>query len=172
MQIEKIWHAFWDKQTIGYWNTNSETLEVQQMKKGIIAVAMLAVLGLGFSAVSAFAWNCGGPGGGWNGRGGPGVEYNDADYQKFMEQTADIRKAIALDRAELNAIMAGTNPDPKRVRELTESLTTSREKLAEMAKEANIDAPVGRGFGPRFCDGPRRGYGPANCPGPGYGRYR
>ena len=139
------------------------------MKKSILAVVMVVAVGLGFSAVSAFAGNCGGPCG--SGRGGSAVADNDADYQKFMEQTVDIRKAIAGDRAELNAIMAGANPDPKRVRELTEIMLTNQEKMVEMAKAANIDAPIGRGFGPGNCDGGGRGFGAGNCAGsgPGYG---
>jgi zinc resistance-associated protein len=145
------------------------------MKKSIIAVAMVVAVGLGFSAISAFAWNCGGPGGCYGrgyGKTGAAVEYNEADYQKFMEQTADVRKSIVGDRAELNALMAGENPDPKRVRELTESMVTSQEKLAEMARAANIDAPIARGFGPGNCAGAGRGCNEGNCagPGPGYRR--
>jgi len=145
-----------------------------KMKKSVIALAMVLGLGAGTAAVvSAHGWNDGGPGygmmnggygmmrGGYGMRnGGYGMRGNyarpdgdDANYQKFIEQTADLRKSIAVDRAELNALMAGDNPDPKRVRELTGNIVDNQEKLAEIARSTDVDE--GAGF---------------PCNGPGYGR--
>lgn len=88
---------------------------------------------------------------GFNGR----TDADDANYNKFLDQTTDLRKSIAVDRAELNALMAGDNPDPKRVRELSANIVDNQEKIAEMARSANVDG--GAGY---FCNGP--GFGRRN----------
>ncbi|HBI15358.1 MAG TPA: zinc resistance protein [Desulfobulbaceae bacterium] len=132
----------------------------------------VAVIGMVLTAVSAFAVGYG-PGScgmrGWGG--GYSANVSDADHKKFMDETAALRKTIAVDRAELNALMAGKDPDAKRVRELTASIVDTQEKVAEIARASNISAPGAGGFG---CNGPRRlgkgyrgGFGPGN--GPGYG---
>jgi hypothetical protein len=145
-----------------------------QMKKSIVALTLLVTMGLGFTAVSAYAWYCGGPGGGysrgWSGAGEAPVDA--AAYQKFLDETAQLRKSLAVDRAELNAVMAGPEPDPKKVAELTGRIVDNQEALAGIARSANIDAGPGCGFGPNpNCAGiGGRGYGPrGDCPGPGYG---
>ena len=78
---------------------------------------------------------------------------NDPVYQQFIEDTADIRKEIAMDSAELDALLAGDNPDTYKARELSARIADNQQKLAEMAS-AN-------GFGPgnRGCGGPRAGRG-------------
>lgn len=144
------------------------------MKKSIIALTLVLTMGLGFSAVSAYAWYCGGPGGGY-GRGSVGASEEPADaaaYRKFLDETAQLRKSIAVDRAELNAVMAGSEPDPKKVAELTGRIVDNQEALGEIARSANISAGPGCGFGPNpNCAGMGgRGFGfRGDCPGPGYG---
>jgi len=142
------------------------------MKKSIIALTIVLTMGLGITAVSAFAWYCNGPGGGY-GRGWSGA--NEAPvsaeaYKKFMDETAQLRKSLAVDRAELDAIMAGPGPDPKKVAELQGRIVDNQEALAEIARTSNIDAGPGSGY----CPGPGygRGYGSRGdyCPGPGGGR--
>ncbi|MDW7773329.1 MAG: hypothetical protein SCH71_10605 [Desulfobulbaceae bacterium] len=135
------------------------------MKKSIIALTLVLAMGLGFTAVNAYARYCDGPGSGYGMRGWSGstdAQVSDADYQKFRTETAQIRKSIAMDRAELNAIMAGSDPDSKKAAELTGRIVDNKEALAEIARSANIN--IGRGFGPGICGGPG-----ADCPGPGYG---
>lgn len=139
-----------------------------KMKKSVIALAMVLGLGAGTAAVvSAHGWNGDGPGYGMMNGGGYGMmrggygmrgyngraDVNDADYQKFAEQTAGLRKSIAVDRAELNALMAGDNPDAKRVRELTANIVDNQEKMGEIARTNDVGG--GTGF---------------PCNGPGYGR--
>lgn len=144
------------------------------MKKSIVALTMVLSLGLSISAVSAYAWYGGGPGGGYGPRGGYGVNVDDAAYQKFMDETAQIRKDLAVDRAEMNALMAGANPDPAKVREIAGRLTDNREKLAGLARAAKIDGPAGFGHGRGLglnenCPGYGRGFGP-NDNRQGFGR--
>ena len=105
------------------------------MKAKIIAAVAATALIVGFSAMNASAW-------GWGNGGhytmGPGMMYgagvNDAESQQFLTETKDVRVKIAADRAELNALMAGQNPDSKRVRELTESIATNQIAMQEKAR--------------------------------------
>jgi Spy/CpxP family protein refolding chaperone len=144
------------------------------MKKSILALTMVVSLGLSLSAVSAYAWYGGGTEGWYGPRGGYGVNVDDEAYRKFMDETAQIRKDLTVDRAEMRALMAAANPDPAKVREIAERMTDNREKLTGLAREANIAAPRGFGVGPNpNCRGYGRGLGPnENCPnyGKGYGR--
>lgn len=145
------------------------------MKKSIVALAMVLSLGVGLSAVSAHAWYGGGPGG-FGPVAASGANVDEAAYKKFLEDTAEIRRSLAVDRAEMHALMAGANPDPAKVRELAGRMTDNQEKLAGIAQAANINVPPGFGFGPNSnCRGYGRGFGPGpneNCPGygRGYGR--
>lgn len=137
----------------------------------------VSVIALAFSAASAFAVGGYGPGGGCGmgcRGGGYSANVSDADYKKFMDETAVLRKTIVVDRAELDALMAGKEPDAKRVRELTASIVDNQEKVAEVARAANIDGPVPGAFG---CNGPNgpNGCGGGGCRGgngPGGGRWR
>jgi hypothetical protein len=147
------------------------------MNKGIKTLIGVAVIGLMLSAVSAFAVGYG-PGGGcggmrgWGGGSSDSANVSDADYKKFIDETSVLRKSIAVDRAELDALMAGKEPDAKRVRELTATIVDNQEKVAEIARAANISGPGAGGFG---CNGPQgfgggfrgghgSGYGPGNGP--------
>jgi Spy/CpxP family protein refolding chaperone len=130
------------------------------MKAKIIAAVAAIALIVGFSAINVSAWG-GGNGGHMMGSGmmyGAGV--NDAERQKFFTETKDIRIQIAVDRAELNALMIGQNPDSKRVRELSESIALNQIALQEKAQ--NYDFGNGRMNGRRMM-GPgmmKGGYGP------------
>lgn len=139
------------------------------MKKFITALALIAALGIAFTATNASAWGRGGYGYGMMHGGygmGPGMMYGNAPvdngaYQKFLDDTADVRTSLAADQAELAAVMQGANPDPARVRALTETIIEKQTKLSAAAREHNI-APMGRGFGRGlYCDGtgPHRGFG-------------
>lgn len=145
------------------------------MNKGIKTIIGAAVFCLALSAVSAFAFGYG-PGGGcgMRGWGYSAANVSEADYKKFMDETSALRKSIVVDRAELDALMAGKDPDPNKVRALTATIVDNQEKVAEIARASNIAGPGAGGFGcngPRgFGGGGRGGYGPGN--GPGYGPCR
>lgn len=133
------------------------------MKKSIIALTTVLSLGLSISAVSAYARYGGGPGDGYGPRAGYAVNVDDASYKKFMDETAQIRKSLAVDQAEMAALMAAANPDPAKAREIAGRITDNREKLVTMAREANIDAPLGLGYGCGMgASGNGRGYGKGN----------
>ena len=101
--------------------------------KLIAAVAALAII-IGFSALNASAWNNMGS----MMDNGHGMMYGsgatDAASQKFLDETKGIRLAIAADQAELSAIVAGPNPDSKRVRELSENIATNQLILEEKSR--------------------------------------
>lgn len=131
------------------------------MKNTITAAIVVALVIIGFTAInsSARGWGNGGncPGYGMNYGGGNA----NVDNQKFFEETKDIRIQIATDRAELNALMIGGNPDEKRVRELSESIATQQIALQEKARSYGWgnDSPNGS-----FRRGPgMRGGGYGSC---------
>ncbi len=127
------------------------------MKKYAIITAL--VLALGIFASQAMAW---GPGGG-PGYGGRGCyaqnqtpEQTEA-FDKFMNETTDLRNKLQADNAEMRALMQQQNPDPKQARALAESMAATRDQLGAKAKELGVSAPgYGRGYGPGDCP---RGYG-------------
>lgn len=120
------------------------------MKKKIFVVMVVAA-GLVVSAlnVQAARWN--------------DDPSSDPVYQQFLEDTSDIRKEIAMDQAELNAMLAGENPDTYKARELSARISDNKQKLAELAS-ANGFGPGNRGG----CGGPRYGRGGcgSGCAGP------
>ncbi|WP_319548480.1 hypothetical protein [Desulfogranum marinum] len=105
------------------------------MKTKIIAAIAATALIVGFSAMNASAWGWGNGGHHMSGPGmmsGTGVTAEER--QNFLDETKGVRVKIAADRAELNALMAGQNPDSKRVRELTESIATNQIAMQEKAR--------------------------------------
>jgi Spy/CpxP family protein refolding chaperone len=121
------------------------------MKKIILTISI--VLMAGFFAASVYAWGCGGMyGSGYNngmqGRGNyNGAGYNNNTYQSFNNDTQALRSSIAADRAELNALMAGANPDSKRARELSEQISKSENELRIKAQEYNVSGSGMMGYG-------------------------
>ncbi|WP_319583974.1 zinc resistance protein [uncultured Pseudodesulfovibrio sp.] len=116
------------------------------MKKFVMALALVSAVSL-FS-VNAMAWGMHG----WQGNGaGPGYA-NQVDpkaYQDFQDATADLRAAVRADRAEMAAIMAGQNPDAKRVRALTENIDKNVTAIHAKAKELGLPqfGAMGPGMG-------------------------
>ena len=64
--------------------------------------------------------------------------------QTAYDNTAALRTALAADRAELNALMAGQNPDPQRARALAESIAKSENELERLL--GNVSR-MGHGYG-------------------------
>lgn len=115
------------------------------MKKTIVAFALVLAAGFGLYTADAHA-----QGWGYNGMMGPyGMMGNNGGYsQAFMTETTPIRTAIAADRAEMNALMAGPQPDPQRVRALSERISANETALAEKARSYEVNTiPGGAGYG-------------------------
>lgn len=112
------------------------------MKKTIITISSFLIVG--FLTASAYAWNCGG----MYGYGDyDGANYHNGSYQSFNDDTQALRSSIAADRAELNALMAGTNPDSKRARKLSKEISKSENELRNKAKAQNVSAMGMTGYG-------------------------
>ncbi len=145
------------------------------MKKTWLAIVAAVAVGLaGYQIAGADpGWGDGmmGPGYGYgycqNYYGGPGGQGPDeetiAKRNKFFEETVDLRKQLAVKRAEREALMSQDNPDEKKVAALTGEVFDLRNQLRKKAIESGIRG----GFGHDFCDGPgvghrhgRRGFGP------------
>jgi Spy/CpxP family protein refolding chaperone len=102
------------------------------MKNKLITVIVAAAILVGVSGISASAWSHGpmmGMGNGMMNGSGATVENN----QKFLADTKGMRIQIAADQAELNALMAGPNPDSARVRELAESMAENQIAIQDMS---------------------------------------
>lgn len=135
------------------------------MKKTITAATTLFIVG--FFAVSAYAWGCGygsGPGNrGYGNQLNNQSAVNQEDLDAFYKDTQALRTSLRADRTELNALMAGPNPDAKRARALSENISKTQSELRAKAQEYNISGPMGgRGNGPGYgnCGGRYRNHTP------------
>lgn len=144
--------------------------QVNAKKKIFLAVVLVSAIGIaGLQAANAGPW-----GGGPHMWGGPSCDgdcgqygYNrslqidDKARDAFLTETVELRKALAVKKAEKRALMLNDNPDPKKVADITGEIFELREKLQAKAQERGIDQPgYGRGPGSCGCDGP--GSGPRN----------
>jgi len=97
------------------------------------------------------------------GRGHHGAGYNkqgnmmpryqamdDADkekYDAFFATTTDLRNEIMIKRAEKQALMRSTNPDPDQAAQLTRDLIELRGQMMAQAEEAGVEMGQGRAHG-------------------------
>lgn len=146
------------------------------MKKSIITLALVMAAGLAMISTDAMAWgygNCGARSG--YGAGTQSSGTTSKAYQDFLNSTSDLRAEIGADRAELAAVMASPEPDPKKVRSLTERINENIATLNEKAAAQNIPAygmmgrGMGRGMGPGMMGrGMGHGMGPGMMGSNGY----
>jgi hypothetical protein len=170
-----------------------------KMKKKIAIVAVVA--GLGLAGISQAS-------GGWGNRGAnyyncPMIQNGQVSRidpalqekrDKFLADSQEIRKQMAMKRAEKQALLRSDNPDPQAVSTISGELFDLRTTLRQKAEEAGIPAAFGPiagrgGFAPGMKgrgNGPgmdNQGYGPGmGRPGksgrmgymgtPGYGQGR
>ena len=142
---------------------------VNAKKKIILAVVLVSAIGVaGLQVATASPW-----GGGPSKWGGPGCDGNCGYYgnqqralqlddkarDAFLSETVEVRKALAVKKAEKRALMLNDNPDPKKVADLTGEIFELREKLQAKAQEKGIEQPgYGRGPGSCGCGGPGPGH--------------
>ncbi len=92
-------------------------------------------------------------GGGQGMTGAMGPRYQTMDpetrarHDAFLADTEEIRRAIAAKRAEKQALMRSTNPDPERAAQLTRELLNLRSQMMTKADEAGIAFGPGSGHG-------------------------
>lgn len=137
------------------------------MKRTLVILTLVAALGL--VGAQAFAF---GPGSGCGGcpGAGAGTVDNPEQYQQFLDQTTDLRKQAALDRAELNAVMNQDNPDQAQAREIMARIWDAQEALRAKAAELGVSGGAGClggggcGGGCGGASGMRSMRGPGNGP--------
>ena len=66
-------------------------------------------------------------------------------HDAYMAATADLRKEIAVKRAEKRAVMMGTDPDPEQAAQLTRELLELRSQMMVIAEESGVDFGPGNG---------------------------
>ena len=119
------------------------------MTKTMIAISTILIMG--FFTASAYSYGCGGmyQNGYNNGMYGSyvGEGFNNGSYQSFNNDTQVLRSSIAADRAELNALIAGANPDVKRARILSRQISASENELRTKAQEHQISRMGMMGYG-------------------------
>ena len=137
------------------------------MRKFSIVLVMVVALGFVTSQALACYWDgyYGGPMGGpaYGPRGGyaPGAAPSGA-YQNFLNDTAKLRQDLAAKQGEYNAMMAQSNPDPKKIGQLSQEMAGLHDQLHTKAQGSGIagSMPYGGQMGP----GPYgSGYGGLNC---------
>jgi zinc resistance-associated protein len=97
-------------------------------------------------------------------------------YQKFFDQTAQLRSQLWAKQSELNALLNTSNPDPGKAKALQKEISDLRAKISQErinltleARKISPEAGYGSGWGYG------RGFGPMHGgfgPGMGYGMYR
>lgn len=143
------------------------------MKKKILTTALIAAVAMGTATATYANWGQRG-GGYWNNNmQGPGpqmqMRYNQVDpavqekLDKFFTDTQDLRKEMAVKRAEQRAMLRADNPDPAAAGKLAGELFDLRTTMHQKAEEAGVTAYLGPMNGPRG----GRDFGPG---GPGMGR--
>ena len=113
------------------------------MKKAILIVVAVAFTALIGTQAFACYWD-----GYWGGpTGGPMAGYYSGNYQGFYDQTAQLRQDLAAKQGEYNALLATSNPDPKRAAELSREITVLHDKLSAQARSHNLPAPNAAYYG-------------------------
>jgi zinc resistance-associated protein len=66
-------------------------------------------------------------------------------YDAFMAATIELRKELAVKRAEKRAVMQAVNPDPEEAAQLTRELLELRAQMMAQAEEAGVNFGPGHG---------------------------
>jgi zinc resistance-associated protein len=118
------------------------------MKKAILFVSFL-ITGLLFAVQYSAAANKAGCGQACTGLKGQAPQQQtltpeaEKQYEKFMQETVELRKELAEKMAEYQALMASTNPDPSKGAMLTEEYYQLRDVLTRKARLAGISPNKG-----------------------------
>ncbi|THB67058.1 MAG: periplasmic heavy metal sensor [Desulfovibrio sp.] len=127
------------------------------MKKTLLMMTLVAVFGLFASQALAF-----GPCGGVNCTNL--TEEQAVQYQAYLDETAEMRRQLTLDRTELTAVLNNASPDSNKARALMERIYDTQEALRAKAAEHGFSSGgCGNGGG----NGNGGGYGNSGCPGGG-----
>jgi zinc resistance-associated protein len=120
----------------------------ETMKKTIVATALVLIVGLTGLYQAAAYMSMGGEGGcrgHHTGMAGTAQmdEATKAKYKAFLKDTQELRKKIAVKRAEKRALMRSENPDVEKVGEVTGELFDLRTSMSEKAEAAGLSDYIG-----------------------------
>jgi hypothetical protein len=162
-----------------------EEFDMRTLRNIILAIAVIAIAGIG---INAFAHGSMGRGGGMMGYGGgmmggygggwghhgygygndKGVRWSDEDYRKFEQQreaffkdTQDIRSKLYDKEKELQAELNNDNPDAAKASQLQKEISElqsefDQKRIDHMIEMKKQNPNMGRGF---MGGGPGMGYG-------------
>lgn len=129
------------------------------MKKAAVST-VLAIAVAAMVSSTALAAPPAGPGTGMRGPGQYYAQVNpeqvkafQAARAKFMNETLELRKAMAVKRVEMQTLWAQTTPDEAKIKDLKDQMIDLR---AQIAKKRNAIMPAS---GPGFGRGMRGGFG-------------
>jgi zinc resistance-associated protein len=141
--------------------------------KTILLVTLIVGL-VGATSAYAFRGMGGGMGHGWGMRGMMNLTPEQAGKvfdlrQKFMNDTAELRKNMMVKRAELMQLWKAENPDEKAIQAKVKELGTLRTQFMEkaVAQRFAMQKIVPGAMGACPMMGPGGGMGPGMGPGPG-----
>lgn len=91
--------------------------------------------------------------------------------QKFMNETADLRRAMTMKSCELAELWRAQTPDEQQIRGKQQELNALRDQMQarrvsfqtqvrKIAPQAGVGRGFGRGCGPGYSMGPKGGMGP------------
>jgi zinc resistance-associated protein len=104
------------------------------MKKTILVIASTAFIALFSTQAFACYWD-----GYWSGpMGEPMAGYSGDNYQGFYDNTAQLRQDLAAKQGEYNALLATSNPDPKRASTLNREIAVMHDQLRAQARSYNM----------------------------------
>jgi hypothetical protein len=116
-------------------------------KKMVVLIFTVALASAGFQQALARGWGDGRGAGGYYGTDCPGGCYGqyqqlDEEAQNklkvFRAETADLRKQMAMKRAEKQALMRAQTPDPAAVAKVEGELFDLRNEMQQKAQEAGV----------------------------------
>lgn len=123
------------------------------MKKQFLAIILIA--GLSIATVASADWGRGGHGGGYGTcpqmqgsmMQGPMMQQLDAETQakvtQFFKDNRDLKKQMAMKRAEKKALMRSDNPDPQAVAKVAGELFDLRTSWHDKAEAAGVAKYLG-----------------------------
>lgn len=142
--------------------SNTKTLKEHIMKKGIIALALIA--GMAVTTTSFAHWG--------NNMGNGGYGYGMQQYMmqqqdpearekiaQFLADNKELRKQMAVKQAEKRALLRASNPDPAAIAKVTGELFDLRDAMMTKAEAAGISDLMGPGLMRGAFKGGSRGYG-------------
>ncbi len=141
-------------------------------KKKIFTLLVVGVLVLGIGATGALArgWGMGGGHRGYMGADPQQAAQMFDLHEKFRNETAGLRKEMAVKRAELGALWREKEPDANKIQAKQKELNALRDKMQEKAVGHKLEMRklCPQGFGGKMaCYGPGMGMGRGMGMGPG-----